>query len=237
MSQASLEVLFEDNHLLVVNKPPGIATQGAEPGSPSVASLAKDYLKTKYNKPGNAYIGVVSRLDALVSGVLVLAKTSKAADRLNEQFRARTVQKTYWALVEEGLVEEGPPEADFTLIDWLKPAETRKGSEVTRANTPGALEAHLQGRILKRGGNLSLLEITLLTGRKHQIRVQLASRGWPILGDKLYGSRRLFPRGIALHARSLGFTHPTSKESLHFEAPPGVAWKPFLNQIGATPPS
>lgn len=227
MSNASLDVLFEDNHLLVINKPPGIATQGAEPGSPSACNLAKDYLKTKYNKPGNAYIGVVSRLDAVVSGVLVLAKTSKAADRLNEQFRERTVQKTYWALV-----EGGPQEGEFHCVDWLRPAETRKGSEIAKRGDREAVEAKLSGHVLRRGSGMALLEIDLHTGRKHQIRVQLAARGWAILGDKLYGSQRLFRPGIALHARSLRFTHPTTKEPLHFEAPPGVAWKPFLNQIG-----
>jgi 23S rRNA pseudouridine1911/1915/1917 synthase len=229
MSITSFDVLFEDNHLLVVNKPPGIATQGAEPGSPSLLNLAKDYLKSKYSKPGNAYVGVVSRLDAVVSGVVVLAKTSKAAERLNEQFRQRTVKKTYWALV-----EAGPSEEHFVLVDWLKAAETRKGSEIARPHDTGALEASLQGRVLKRGRDLSLLEIDLLTGRKHQIRVQLASRGWPILGDKLYGSIRAFYPGIALHARSLGFAHPTTKQPLEFDAPPGVAWKRFFDQIGFT---
>lgn len=231
MSKPSLDVLFEDNHLLVVNKAPGIATQGARlnitGGSLSVGNLAKDYLKSKYNKPGNAYIGIVSRLDAVVSGVLVLAKTSKAADRLNEQFRERTVQKTYWALV-----EGGPQEGEFNLVDWLKPAETRKGSEIARHGDREAVEAKLSGQVLGRGSGIALLEINLLTGRKHQIRVQLAARGWAILGDQLYGSQRLFRPGIALHARSLRFTHPTTKAPLHFEAPPGVAWKPFLNQIG-----
>lgn len=230
MSDLALDVLFEDNHLLVVNKPPGIATQGAEVGSPSVVNLAKDYLKTKYNKPGNAYIGVVSRLDAVVSGVLVLAKTSKAADRLNEQFRERTVTKTYWALV-----EAGPRENEFELVDWLKPALARKGSEIARPGEQEAVEAKLKGHILRRGTGLALLEIDLLTGRKHQIRVQLASRGWPVLGDGLYGSKKPFRPGIALHAQSLEINHPISKERLQFEAPTPVAWRPFLNQISADP--
>lgn len=213
--------------MLVVNKPPGIATQGAEPGSPSVVNLAKEYLKNKYNKPGNAYIGVVSRLDAPVGGALVLAKTSKAADRLNEQFRLRSVRKLYWALV-----EGGPAERDFELIDWLKPAETRKGTEIARAGERDAVEARLKGRVLHRGGGLALLEIDLQTGRKHQIRVQLASRGWPVFGDALYGSQKRFRPGIALHARSIGIAHPISKEVLTFDAPLGVAWTPFLDQIG-----
>lgn len=229
MTRLSLDVLHEDNHLLVVNKPAGIATQGAEVGSTSVVNLAKDYIKTKYNKPGNAYVGVVSRLDAPVSGVVVLAKTSKGAERLNEQFRARTAKKVYWAVVERGPLTE-----EFLLEDWLKAAETRKGSEIARKGETGAVEAKLSGTILKRGGGLALLEIDLQTGRKHQIRVQLASRGWAVLGDGLYGSKRKFGSGIALHARSLNVLHPTTKEEMRFEAPTPVAWEAVLNQIGAT---
>ncbi len=229
MSPTSLEVLFEDNHLLVVNKPPGIATQGAEAGIPSVVNLAKEYLRTKYNKPGNAYIGVVSRLDAVVSGVVVLAKTSKAAERLNEQFRQRSAQKIYKALI-----EGGPREEYFELLDWLKPAETRKGSDIARPGERDAVEAKLKGRVLRRNSGLALLEIDLQTGRKHQIRVQLASRGWPVLGDGLYGSKKLFRPGIALHAHSLTITHPTTKELLTFDATIPVAWNPFMNQIGAS---
>lgn len=229
MSEALLDILYEDNHLLVVNKPPGIATQGAEPGMPSLVNLAKQYLKTEYNKPGNAYIGVVSRLDAVVSGVVVLAKTSKAAERLNEQFRERSVQKIYRALV-----EGGPRQEHFEFHDWLKPAQTRKGSEVAQPKEMGAVDARLRGCVLRHSAGLALLEIDLKTGRKHQIRVQLASRGWPILGDRLYGSKKSFHPGIALHAHSLAIQHPTTKELLTFDAAVPVAWKPFMNQIGAS---
>lgn len=233
MSQPPLSVLYEDNHLLVVNKPPGVASQGALPDAPSLVHLAKDYLKGKYNKPGDAYVGVVSRLDQPVSGVVVLAKTSKAAQRLNDQFRGRAAQKTYWALVETP-ADQSPLSDVFECVDWLKPAVGRKGSQLAREGDPDAQDARLRGRVLNRGKGIALLEIDLQTGRKHQIRVQLAARGWPILGDRLYGARKTFPNGIALHARTLTIVHPTTREEMEFVAPPGVAWRAYLGQIGAS---
>jgi 23S rRNA pseudouridine1911/1915/1917 synthase len=215
-----LDVLYEDNHLLVINKPAGLVSQGATEDEPSAVKLAKEYLKRKYKKPGNVYVGVVSRLDAQVSGVLVLARTSKAAARLSEQFRERQTRKVYWAVVQK------PPKEDAaTLTDWLKKDEKTQKMVVTTAHAIGAQKARLSYRVLKRLPAGALLEIELETGRKHQIRVQLAHLGCPILGDRKYGSRRHFSSGIALHARTLEIAHPVKKESLTFTAPLPKGWE------------
>lgn len=215
-----LEILYEDNHLLVVSKRAGLATQGVAEGTPSLVTEAKRYLKQKYQKPGNVYLGVVSRLDASVTGVVVLARTSKAAARLTEQFREGAVEKKYWAIVEK------PPEPPAgELTDWLKKDDARQRMAVVHKHTIGAQKARLNYQMLKKLKGGCLVEVTLHTGRKHQIRVQLASVGCPILGDRKYGSRRTYDGGIALHARELGLTHPVSKERLTFTAspPPGMS--------------
>lgn len=214
-----MDVIYEDNHLLVVNKPPGLATVGVRPEDMSLAKAAKAYLKQRYRKPGNVFLGVVSRLDAPVSGVVVLARTSKAAARLSEQFRERDVAKLYWALV-AGRVEP----ASGPCVHWLRKDEARQRMCVVPAGTPGALEARLKYRYLRAVPRGCLLEVELLTGRKHQIRVQLAAQGWPIIGDRKYGSREPFPVGIALHSRSLTLRHPTREEDLTFVAPPPEGW-------------
>lgn len=214
-----LEILHEDNHLLVVNKPAGIATMGVTEDEPSVAKLAKEYLKEKYQKPGNVYLGVVSRLDALVSGVLVFARTSKAAARLSEQFRERETGKIYWAVV-----EKLPQASSRELVHWVKKDEHHQRMVVTSPQATGAQEARLSYRPLQKLSRGELLEVELLTGRKHQIRLQLATVGAPILGDRKYGSEKPFPHGIALHARQLTLTHPTTKEPLSFIAPLPAAW-------------
>lgn len=222
--QRSMNVLYEDNHLLVVVKPAGLSTQGVSAELPSLAKVAKDYIKRKYNKPGNAYLGVVSRLDTPVSGVVVLARTSKAARRLNEQFRGRLVGKRYWALV------EGMPEpADGQCTDWLWHDERHRRMRLSKTASPHAVEARLKYRVLRVFAGTSLLEVELLTGRKHQIRVQLADHGWPIVGDQKYGSHRPFPAGIALHARDLEINHPISGAAMQFTAPPPDSWDFFLN--------
>lgn len=221
-------VLHEDNHLLVLNKPVGMVSQGALPGEPSAVEWAKEYLKRKYNKPGNVYVGVVSRLDRDVSGVLVLARTSKGAARLNEQLRERTVEKTYWAAVDTHR-REVPDEG--SCEDWLaEDSEAGKMAVVDMAGLPpGAREraAHavLGFHCLERRDGTALLEVSLETGRKHQIRVQLASRDWPIVGDRKYGGRKAFSSGIALHARRITFRHPTRDETLTIEAPCPPAWR------------
>lgn len=214
----NLEVIYEDNHLLALNKPPGIATQGAEAGRPSLLHLARHYIKQKYRKPGNVYLGTVSRLDAAVSGVVVFARTSKAAARLSEQFRRHTVRKVYWAVV------SGEPAAGATCTDWLVKDESRQRMQVADEGTAGTQFARLSYRRIQRLSAGWLLEIALETGRKHQIRCQLAARRLPILGDRKYGSRQFFSEGIALHARMLQLVHPTRDETFSLEADPPVSW-------------
>lgn len=216
----TLKILYEDNHLLAVAKTPGLPTQGAAAGLPSLVTLAKQYLKRKYRKPGNVYLGVVSRLDSPTSGVVVLARTSKAAARLSQQFRQRKVQKIYWAIV-EGLLE--PPEAEF--IDWVAKDSKQQRMAVVPKTRGGAQEARLSCRRLKKFRGTCLVEIVLSTGRKHQIRVQLADRGHPIVGDKKYGSERRFGHGIALHCRRLVIEHPIKHTPVELIAPLPRTWK------------
>ncbi len=219
----SLDVLFEDNHLLFVNKPANLPTMGAAAGRPSLVEQVRSYLKIKYHKPGRAYVGIVSRLDALASGVIVLARTSKAAGRLSEQFRQGDVIKLYWALV------EGRPEpASGECLDRIRKDEARQRMYVTRQSHPDTLSARLSYRTLAQFPRASLLEIRLDTGRKHQIRVQMAQRGHPILGDRKYGAIRSFPRGIALHARQIAVKHPVRPETIAIEAPVPSCWKEFV---------
>lgn len=222
MSTPPLEVLFEDNHLLVVVKPAGIATMGVPGEETSLLTLAKAYIKQRYQKPGNVYLGVVSRLDAPVTGVVLIARTSKAARRLSEQFRSREVAKTYWALV-----EGCPQPASGQWVDWLAHDERHRRVHIVGPGHPGAQEARLGYRRLRGWEGVSLLEVELETGRKHQIRVQAAEHGCPIVGDRKYGSRRPFAAGIALHARRLEVTHPVSGQRLEFEAPLPRSWRAF----------
>jgi 23S rRNA pseudouridine1911/1915/1917 synthase len=221
MKRTRLEVVYEDNHLLVVNKPAGLATQGVAEGLPSMVTLAREYLKQKYNKPGNVYVGVVSRLDAMVSGFLVLARTSKAADRLTKQFQSGAVEKTYWALVER------PPERTAAeLSDWVVKSERDQRMTIVPARARGAQQARLTYRTLRPEKQGTLLEVQLHTGRKHQIRLQLAAIGCPIVGDRKYGSRKPFlPDAIALHCVRLKIEHPTTKEPMEFSAPVPATWK------------
>ena len=221
MPKPSLEIVHEDNHLLVVNKPPGLATQGVIEGVPSVVTLAKEYLKRKYKKPGNVYLGVVSRLDASVSGLLVLARTSKAADRLTKQFQSGAVEKTYWALV-----ESAPDPLTSELSHWLMKNDRQRRMEIVAPRTRSAQHARLTYQTLGKEKLGTLLEIQLLTGRKHQIRLQLSEIGRPILGDRKYGSRKLFsPEGIALCCVRLALNHPTTNKRLEFAIDPPRTWQ------------
>lgn len=217
---APLQILYEDNHLLAVVKPAGLPTMGVAEDLPSLLTVAKQYIKDRYAKPGNVYLGIMSRLDAPVTGVVLLARTSKAASRLTEQFRTHAVAKTYWALVEG---EVDPPSGQWT--DWLRHDERHRKVHWTSPGAADAKEARLEYRLLRRVQRYSLLEVTLLTGRKHQIRVQLSSRGLPIVGDLKYGSRHHFPAGIALHARRLAVQHPTTGETIDLVAPLPDSWK------------
>lgn len=227
---SSQQVLYEDNHLLVVNKQAGIATMGAEEGKPTMARLAAAYLKHKYNKPGNVFIGVVSRLDSRVSGVLLLARTSKAASRLSDQIRKRSPKKKYlaWAVA--------LPDSDSvqTQADWIElkhsvcKNEKFQRMEVVEPGNRDSQDAVLRLRCLAAAGNNRLFEVELVTGRKHQIRVQLAELGYPIVGDTKYGSERKFTgNGIALHCSQLTISHPTTKEELTFSSPAMQSWASY----------
>lgn len=219
MTSPPFPILLEDNHLLAVVKPAGLPTMGVDASRPSLVTLARQYLKLKYNKPGNVYVGVVSRLDAVATGAVVLARTSKAADRLTQQFRERTVGKVYWALVARR------PELDAAeLVDFLRKDERQRKMVICRVPTGDAVEARLSYRVMRELDAAVLLEITLHTGRKHQIRVQLAARGLPILGDRQYGGQQTFPAGIALHARQLSFVHPVRKTPVELVAPVPRTW-------------
>ncbi len=221
-STAPLHVLYEDNHLLVVVKPAGLPTMGTPADVITLLDVAKEYVKRRYEKPGNVYLGVVSRLDAPVTGVVLLARTSKAAARLTEQFRSRSVEKSYWAVVEG---EIAPPTGRLT--DWLAQDERHRRMHIVGPTMPGAQEARLAYRRLSVVQGNSWLEIELETGRKHQIRLQLSHAGHPIVGDRKYGSVTKFSPGIALHARRLVVSHPTTGERLEFEAPLPESWKRF----------
>jgi len=227
-----LDVLYEDNHLLAVNKPAMLPTMGVAEDRASLLAVAKEYIREKYGKPGNVYLGIVSRLDAPVTGVVLLARTSKAAGRLSKQFRERDVEKTYWAIV-EGDVE--PPAGQ--LNDYVRKDERHRRMHIASEQTPGAQAAELsyqviggrQGTVRMRGHHEStLLEVRPLTGRKHQIRLQLSHAGFPVLGDRKYGSSRPFPEGIALHSRRLVIKHPVSKMQIAIEAPLPKSWNRFV---------
>ncbi len=222
-----LAVLHEDNHLLVVDKPAGLATMGVRPGEPSLVEQVRSHLREKYAKPGNVYVGVVSRLDAHASGAIVFARTSKAARRLTDLFADGGVEKTYWAVVEG---RPSPP--DGSCVDWLVKDEPNQRMKIASSRAGGAKQARLAYRTLHPldGTGQTLVEVALATGRKHQIRVQLASRGWPILGDRKYGSRRPFP-GIALHSRRLAFEHPVRKTPIEIVAPAPASWESFAVSV------
>ncbi len=214
-------IIHEDNHLLAVNKPANLLVQGDRTGDVTVLDMARAYLKQKYDKPGKVYLGLVHRLDRPVTGVLLLARTSKSASRLSRQFREKTVEKRYLAVV-----EMSPPEPAGELVHHLAAKGDQHG--VTRAARdpfPGSKEARLRYTVLGRNHGRSLLEIELITGRRHQIRAQLALAGWPVWGDIKYGAlRRPSPGGIALHAHRLVVAHPVGGALLALEAPHPVDW-------------
>ena len=207
-----MEILYEDNHVIVLIKPPGLATMGLPDGKETLFTQTKAYIKEKYAKPGDVYLGVVSRLDVPVSGLVLFARTSKAAARLNEQFREHTVEKIYAALV-EGIIF--PAEAE--CVDYL--CHDGRHRKVWQTQSDGGKESKLHYRTLRQIHQCTLIEIRLETGRKHQIRAQLAGRGFPIRGDIKYGAKMSFPKGIALHAWKLTFSHPTTKERIELCAP------------------
>jgi 23S rRNA pseudouridine1911/1915/1917 synthase len=211
----SERILHEDNHVIVINKLASEIVQGDKTGDQTMPDEIKAYLKEKYQKPGNVFCGVVHRLDRPTSGALVFARTSKALERLNAQFRDKETNKIYWAIV-----ETEPEKASGRLIHYLKKNEGQNKSYPVNSSVAGSKEAILSYRKLASGDRYHLLEITLETGRHHQIRVQLSSIGCIIKGDVKYGAKRSNPDGsICLHARYLKFTHPTSKEEVSVTAP------------------
>jgi len=222
MTAAPFPVLYEDNHLLAIVKPPMLPTMGVAPGKPSALEMARQYIKNKYDKPGNVYLGTVSRLDAPVTGVLLFARTSKSANRLTDQFRRRDVEKAYWAIVDGDLAESAGE-----YVDWVRKDERHRRMHIARQGDAGAKLARLSYRTICRLPRGALLEILLETGRKHQIRLQLGHRGCPVLGDRKYGSRQPFPVGIALLARRLAFTHPVRGEPIELVAPVPDVWQKF----------
>lgn len=221
----SFSVVFEDNHLLVVNKSPGVLVQGDETGDMPLAELCKAYIKEKYNKPGAVFMGVVHRLDRPVSGIVVLARTSKALDRMNALFREKETKKTYWAIV-----KNKPKQEEATLIHWLVKDEKKNKTTAFTRETIGAQKSELSYRLIGQASGNFLLEVTPITGRSHQIRVQLTSMGCPIAGDLKYGSNEAnSDASICLHAKKLEFIHPVKKELMMFEAipPDNGYWKSF----------
>ena len=210
-----MEVVYEDNHIIIVSKVSGEIVQGDKTGDTPLSDLVKAYLKEKYRKPGDVFLGVVHRLDRPVSGLVVFARTSKALSRLNDMFRTGDVHKTYWAIV-SGL----PAEPEGTLTHWLVRNERQNKSYAYGREKPGAKKAILSYRVIGHGERYNLLEVNLMTGRHHQIRCQLASIGCPIKGDLKYGARRSNPDGsISLLARRVEFVHPVSGKNISVEAP------------------
>ncbi len=215
---STFDLLHLDNHLLVVVKPAGLPAQADRTGDADLLTLGKAFLKERFDKPGEVFLGLVHRLDRPVSGVLVLARTSKAAARLSEQFRLRAVEKRYLAVVEGQLTGEGE------RLDWLVKEDGHV--RIVGASYPGARAAALRWKALACEHRRALVEVELLTGRAHQVRVQLAALGTPILGDLRYGAKVVLDgRKLALHAYLLGFAHPVQRVSLRFAAPPPISWR------------
>lgn len=210
-----MTVVYEDNHIIIVNKTASEIVQGDKTGDVPLSETVKQYLKEKYHKPGNVFIGVTHRLDRPVSGLVVFAKTSKALSRLNEMFKNSEVKKTYWAIV-----KQTPAETEGELVNYLVRNEKQNKSYAYDTEKPGSKKAILHYRLIARSDNYSLLEVDLKTGRHHQIRCQLAKMDCPIKGDLKYGFPRSNPDGsICLHARRVRFVHPVSKELIDVVAP------------------
>ena len=210
-----MTVVYEDNHIIIVNKTASEIVQGDKTGDIPLSETVKQYLKEKYSKPGNVFLGVAHRLDRPVSGLVVFAKTSKALARLNDMFRNSEVKKTYWAIV-----KNMPPEPEGELVHYLVRNEKQNKSYAYDSEKPGSKKAILHYRLIGRSDNYCLLEVDLKTGRHHQIRCQLAKMGCPIRGDLKYGFPRSNPDGsICLHARRVRFVHPVSKELIEVVAP------------------
>lgn len=219
-----LRILFEDNHCLAIDKPAGHLTTGYEGGEETLDRQVKAYIKEKFNKPGNVFLGVVHRLDRPVSGVLLYARNSKAAGRLAEQFRESQVNKEYWAVVSGKLEPE-----QGVWENWLWKDTLIGTVQTVKFGTPGAKLARVEFQRRAMNETHSWVELHPKTGRTHQLRVQLSSRGFPIVGDERYGSKQTIANGIALHAKSLTFQHPISYEPMTLTADLPISWKPFTS--------
>lgn len=219
-----MDIIYEDNHLIIVNKKPGEIVQGDKTGDTPLSESIKKYLKEKYNKPGNVFCGVVHRIDRPVGGLVIFAKTSKALERLNKMLRDGEIHKTYWALV------EGKPDMpEATLRNYLKSDGKINKTFVSHQQDSDAKESIMEYKTIANGDRYSLLEVKLLTGRKHQIRAQLSAIGHPIKGDLKYGAKRSNPDGsISLLARKIEFIHPVSKDKISLEAPIPPSFQKFL---------
>ena len=214
-NKSNLQILHEDNHIIVINKRVGDIVQGDKTGDKPLSDIVKEYIKDKYNKPGDVFLGVVHRLDRPTTGIVVFARTSKALERLNKMFSERETQKTYWAVV-----KNKPPKTEDKLVHFLKRNEKNNTSKAHLKEVPESKIASLDYKIIKELDNYFVLEINLHTGRHHQIRAQLQAIGCPIKGDLKYGFDRSNPDGgIHLHARKLVFAHPVSKENIEIIAP------------------
>jgi 23S rRNA pseudouridine1911/1915/1917 synthase len=225
-----LEVLFEDNHIIAVNKHPSDIVQGDKTGDTPLSDFVKQYIKEKYNKPGDVFVGTVHRIDRPVSGIVLFAKTSKALTRLNQMFQTKEIQKTYWAVV-----KNKPKNIIGTLVHYLRKNEQKNMSKAFEKETPGALRSELEYELICSSDNYQLLEVKPHTGRHHQIRVQLSSMGCPIKGDLKYGfDRSNKDKSIHLHARKVEFIHPVKKETIVIIAPPPneVLWNEFMKRVG-----
>ena len=220
-----MDIVYEDNHIIIVNKKPGEIVQGDKTGDTPLSEMLKAYLKEKYNKPGNVFCGVVHRIDRPVGGLVIFAKTSKALERLNEMLRKGEIHKTYRAIV------EGHPEKDDAKLTNMVINDGRQNKTfIVQTGSPDAKEAVLEYHTIARGERYSVVEINLLTGRKHQIRAQLSHIGHPIKGDLKYGARRSNPGGgISLLAKRIEFIHPVSKKEIAVEAPDPDEFKKFYS--------
>lgn len=223
-------VLYEDNHLIAVHKPAGMLTQKDNTGDTCILDEVKAFLKIKYNKPGEAFIGCIHRLDRPVSGIILLAKTSKALERMNDQFREKQTQKRYLAIV-----KNQPPKTEDTLVHYLLKNTTKNISKVHENEIPHSKRAELDYKIMAKSDQFYLLEIILKTGRHHQIRAQLSAIGCPIRGDLKYGFPRSNEDGsISLHAYNLSFTHPVNKDLMSINCPPigkDKLWDYFVSEL------
>jgi 23S rRNA pseudouridine1911/1915/1917 synthase len=217
---AALDILLLDNHCLAVNKPAGIAAAHSPAGAPALDREVRAYLKERYHKPGNVFLGIVHRLDRPVSGVLLFARTSKAAARLSMQFRTGAVEKTYIAVAEGHFSEQ-----EYVLRHWLRKNEKDRRIEASDEPRPGAKDAELSLAAVATANRQTLLVLRPRTGRKHQIRAQLSATGHAVIGDRRYGSRAAFGQAIALHAWRLVFHHPVSRQKIELEAPLPQVWQ------------